>query len=330
MILAGDVGGTKTLLGLFEASGSALRLVRDATFASAEHTSLEELLSAFLQPAQPVALAAACIGVAGPVIDGECHLTNLNWHFSETTLATAANAPRLRLLNDLEATAYGALYLPPEELAVLNPGVDPPRRGNVAVIAAGTGLGEAMLFWDGTRYHPIASEGGHCAFAPSSENEIALLRYLREKFGGHVSFERVLSGPGLHNIYEFLRRSGNTSEPAWLTARIASEDPSAAISAAGLSGRDPVCVAALELLSSLYGTEAANLVLKCLAVGGVFVAGGIAPKILPVLQNGSFMRGFMATGRFSDFMKRVPVRVSLNPRAALLGAAYFALHLQDG
>jgi len=327
MILAGDLGGTKTALALFESSGSALQPVQEATFHSADYGSLEDILRAFLKTTSPPALSGACIGVAGPVIDGGSHLTNLDWHFDEATLAGVVNVHRLKLLNDLEATAYGMLHLRADELVVLNAGAQPPRRGNIAVIAAGTGLGEAMLYWDGTLHHPIASEGGHAALAPQTDQEIALWQYLRERFGGHVSCERVLSGPGLHNLYDFLRRSGTASEPAWLTQRLASEDPSAVISAVGLAAGDDVCRAALELFASLYGAEAGNLALKCLAIGGVFVAGGIAPKILPVLQNGRFMRAFVDAGRLSDLMSRIAVRVSLNPRAALVGAAYFALRL---
>jgi len=242
-------------------------------------------------------------------------------------LARAVGAPRVKLLNDLEATGYGILHLPADELCALNPGSRPGRRGNAAVIAAGTGLGEAILYWDGVRHHPIASEGGHVDFAPRTDQEIELLRYLRAKVGGRVSVERVLSGPGFHDIYCFLRDSGHAAESPQLAALLRTEDPNPTITRLGLAGEDPLCVATLQLFSALYGSEAGNLALKCLAVGGVFVGGGIAPKVLPVLQDGSFLRGFTDKGRFTDLMKGIEVSVALNPAAALIGAAYSALHL---
>jgi glucokinase len=328
MILAGDVGGTKTALGLFEPAGDGLAMLRTATFVSAEHTSLDDILAAFLGEGAPSSsLGVACLGVAGPVIEGKCHVTNLGWQLDEAMLARAIGVRRVKLLNDLEATAYGMLHLSPDELVVLNLGAQPRHAGNVAVIAAGTGLGEAMLYWDGNTYHPMASEGGHVGFAPNTDQEIDLLRFLRRELAGHVSYERVISGPGLHNIYRFLRQGEHRPEPVWLAEHLTAGDPSAAIAEAGLAGSDPVCVAALDLFSSIYGAEAGNLALKCLAMGGVFVAGGIAPKLLAVLQNGSFMRGFTNQGRFADVMQSIPVSVALNPRAALLGAAHFARRL---
>src|SRR5438132_306887 len=209
MILAGDIGGTKTVVALFDEAGrDELRLVRDATFPSKEHKSLEEILATFLSQERPKpTLRGACFGVAGAVIEGKCRTTNLPWQLDERDLARAVGAPRAKLLNDLEAAAYGMLYLRPDELCVLNAGL-PKRQGNVAVIAAGTGLGEAMLYWDGQRHHPMASEGGHADFAPQNDQEVELLRYLWENLGGHASYERVLSGPGFHNIYRFLRDRG--------------------------------------------------------------------------------------------------------------------------
>jgi glucokinase len=328
MILAGDIGGTKTVVALFEEAGNELKQVRDATYPSKEHQSLEQILAKFLQdqPARPK-LRAGCFGVAGAVIDGKCRTTNLPWQLDERDLARAIGAPRVKLLNDLEAAAYGMLYLRPDELSVLNPGLQPKRKGNIAVIAAGTGLGEAMLYWDGQHHHPLASEGGHADFAPQTDQEIELLRYLRAKFNGHVSFERVLSGPGFLNIYEFLRDKGYHSEPAWLTEKLKTGNPSVTVTQVGLAGEDPLCVATLDLFTFLYGAEAGNLALKCVAVGGVFVGGGIAPKMLPALQKGGFVRGFTSKGRFSDMMKSIEVSVALNPRAPLIGAAHFALRL---
>jgi glucokinase len=322
MILAGDIGGTKTVIALFEESCATLRTVRDATFRSQEHRTLEEILTQFLKGSPKLHLRAGCFGVAGAVIDGRSRTTNSPWQLDEEVLARSIGA-RVKLLNDLEAAAYGMLYLAQDELYVLNPGQLAGHKGNVAVIAAGTGLGEAMLFWDGKRHHPLASEGGHADFAPRTDQEVELSRYLRGKFGGHVSYERVLSGPGLYNVYLFLRDSGHAPEPAWLADRLKTDDPSPIITEAGLTGADPLCRATLELFSTLYGAEAGNLALKCVATGGVYVGGGIAPKLLAVLQNGSFLRGFTNKGRFSALMESIPVRVALNPRAPLIGAAHF-------
>ena len=327
-ILAGDVGGTKTNVALFEASGDDLRPVRQATFASGEHASLAEILQQFLHARSGEAVPVACIGVAGPVIEGKSHITNLGWELDEGVLAEMTGIGRVKLLNDLEATAYGMLHLRPNELASLNPKAEQRRKANIAVIAAGTGLGEAMLYWDGEHYHPIASEGGHVDFAPRTDQEIELLRYLRRELDGHVSYERVLSGPGIHNLYRFLRQSSGRAEPAWLAERLQAGDPSATITDVGLTGQDPLCVATLDLFASIYGAEAGNLALKCLAFGGVFVAGGIAPKLLPALQkNENFLRGFTDKGRFAGLLGRLRVDVSLNPRAALRGAAYYAARL---
>ncbi len=326
MILAGDIGGTKTVLALFEPAGDALRLVRDVTYPSREHPTFEGILETFLQEERPASLHAGCFGVAGAIIDGRCQTTNLPWVLEEKALAAYIKAPCVKLLNDLEAAAYGMLHLQPDELAVLNPGAEPKRKGNAAVIAAGTGLGEAMLFWDGTQYHPVASEGGHGDFAPRTDQEIELLRYLRAKFG-HVSYERLLSGPGFYNIYSFLRDTGFAPEPPWLTEKLKRSDPSAIVSQLGVAREDPLCTAAVDLFAEIYGAEASNLALKCVAVGGVFLGGGIAPKMLPALQTGSFMRGFADKGRFSDLAKSFRVSVALNPRAPLIGAAYYALRL---
>jgi len=326
MILAGDIGGTKTVLALFEPDGDGLRLVRDATFPSREHATFEEILAKFLGDGPGVDVAAGCFGVAGVVLDGRVHTTNLPWTLEEGALAAALRAPKATLLNDLEAAAFGMPHLSLEERHVLNPGTSRRKRGNVAVIAAGTGLGEAVLFWDGGKYQPIASEGGHCDFAPQSDVELELHRYLRDKFGAHVSYERVLSGPGFFNVYSFFRDTGHAPEPGWLADKIRDGDPSAVVAQVGLAGEDPNCVAALDLFSRIYGAEAGNLALKALAVGGVFVGGGIAPKLLPALtRDNAFLSGFFAKGRFSDLMKNLHVSIALNPRAPLLGAAYYAL-----
>jgi glucokinase len=323
MILAGDIGGTKTVCALFDEADGGLRLVRDGTFPSQGHASLEEILAKFLDSSPP-ALRAGCFGVAGAVIEGKCHTTNLPWQLDEVDLAKAIKAPRVKLLNDLEAAAYGMLHLREDELMPLNPDAGPRRKGNVAVIAAGTGLGEAMLYWDGQKHHPLASEGGHVDFAPQTDEEIDLFRWLRAKFG-HVSYERILSGPGFHNVFEFLRQTGRYKETdALKDALVAGGDTNIAITRLGVAGDDELCTAAIDLFCTIYGAEAGNLALKCVAVGGVFVGGGIAPKLgAAILKKGNFLKAFTGKGRFAPLMKSLEVNVALNPRAPLIGAAHY-------
>jgi glucokinase len=324
MILAGDIGGTKTVCALFEEADGGLQLVRDGTFPSQGHASLEEILTKFLEHGDKPVLRAGCFGVAGAVIDGKCKTTNLPWELDELLLAKAIKAPRVKLLNDLEAAAYGMLYLRNDELVSLNAQALPPRKGNVAVIAAGTGLGEAMLYWDGQKHHPLASEGGHADFAPVSDEQIALLRWLQGKFG-HVSYERILSGPGFQNVFTFLRESGRHKEsPALQEALTAPGDPNIAITRLGVTGEDDLSTATVDLFCSIYGAEAGNLALKCVAVGGVFIGGGIAPKLgVAALKRGKFMEAFTSKGRFSALMKGLEVHMALNPRAPLIGAAHY-------
>jgi glucokinase len=323
-ILAGDVGGTKTHLGLYRADGPEPMLLRDRIYATHEFASLEDAVADFLGDA--ASAIAACFGVPGPVIDGVSHAPNVPWNMAERTLAGALNGTPVRLMNDLEATAYGLLHLEQTELAVLQPG-DVRRGGaNIAVIAAGTGLGEAGMVATAGGYHAVATEGGHCDFAPRGREQEQLLEFLSREFD-HVSFERVLSGPGLHNIYRFLlahSQGGEAKEPQWLAERMSSEDPAAVISEAALEGRDARCVHALEMFAAIYGAEAANLALKFLAMGGIYLGGGIAPKILPFLQRGGFIRAFLDKGRLRSTLERITISVSLNPAAALIGAAYVA------
>lgn len=324
LLLAGDVGGTKTAVALFRSTASGVRLVREATLPSGEFKSLEAVVRRFLGTRPSVRIAAACFGVAGPVVDGRCVTTNLPWHVAEKSLARAIPAPRVKLLNDLEAAAHGILTLPSRALEPLQEGKA--RKGNMVLIAAGTGLGEAILVWDGARHRVLASEGGHADFAPRNDLEIDLLRFLQKEFG-HVSYERVLSGPGLHNIYRFLRDTGHAPEPAWLSERLRSGDPSAVVSEVGLAGAHPLCTAALDLFVSIYGSEAGNLALKAVALGGVFVGGGIAPKIRAKLAAGVFLAAFSDKGRYRDLLASIPVRLVLEPRAPLRGAARVARNL---
>jgi len=346
MILAGDIGGTKTNLALYEWKTERVEPTREQTFVSADYTSLEDILEEFFNPPpepsdkkddesqdapaeqEPLVLDAACFGIAGPVIENTSKTTNLPWVVDGAALSKRFKIPHVRLLNDLETTAHGMLVLRPDEAEVLNAGTPPTTKGAMVLIAAGTGLGEAILFWDGTQYKPMPSEGGHCSFAPTSDLEIELLRYLRIQYT-HVSYERVLSGMGLHAIYEFLRDT-KKNEPTWLAEKIKVGDPAAIIADAGLNKQAEIAMQALDLFATIYGAEAGNLALKALALDAVYVGGGIAPKLLAKLKDGMFMRAFADKGRYKKLLANIPVRVITNPKAALLGAASVAAHLRRG
>jgi glucokinase len=322
MILAGDIGGTKTRIAYFTTDTGRLRSVIEETFSSREHGSLDEIVQTFRAKYQAT-ITQAGFGIAGPVKNGRCEATNLPWVVDARLLADQLGIASVALLNDLEANAYGIATLEADDFVVLNPGV-PDAAGNAAIIAAGTGLGEAGFYWDGHTHQPFACEGGHADFAPRNELEMDLLRYLLTRLK-RVSYERVLSGPGLYNIYQFLRDTGRGEEPTWLAEELRQGDPSAAISRAALSGRSALCVQALDLFVSFYGSEAGNLALKVMATGGVYVGGGIAPKILPKLQEPLFMEAFLAKGRMRPLLAAMPVRVILNDKTPLLGAARSAL-----
>lgn len=322
MILAGDIGGTSTRLAYYELQDGRLTATLVEKYPSRAYTSLNDIVRAFVGKHRRVVKYAA-FGIAGPVREGRVATTNLPWVVTAATLARDLELNEVALLNDLEANTFGVLGLESHDLATLNAGA-PNAVGNIAVIAAGTGLGEAGAVWDGQRYHVFATEGGHTDFAPRDELEAELLLYLKRQFGEHVSCERVLSGPGLYNIYRFLRDSGRGVEEDAVRMQMQTRDPAAVISERGLEGTSSLCVQALELFMSLYGAEAGNLALKLLAQGGVFVGGGIAPKILPKLQSGLFMEAFVAKGRFRGLMEAIPVRVVLNDQAALYGAARYA------
>ena len=327
MILAGDVGGTKTNVGLFEVEDGRPRLIRAESYVSEEHAGLAALLAAFLAGHPEARIDAACFGVPGAVIDNRAETPNLSWDVDGGRIAAETGLPRVVLINDLVATAEGIPVLKEDELTTLQTGVPeaPGREGNRVLIAAGTGLGTALVPRIGDRWVPVASEGGHSDFAPRNEEEMGLLRYLRERFG-RVSVERVLSGPGLFNIYSYLRDvhhvQGNPRVRQALTEGL---DPARVIGeaalAAGPDARCGLCVRALEIFVAVYGAMAGNLALIGTATGGVYIGGGIAPKILPRLADGLFLQTFLAKGRYTPYLERVPVRVILNDRAALLGAA---------
>lgn len=317
MILGGDIGGTHTRLALFDDDGKRLAERPEREYPSREHAGLNVIMEHFVGETG-VRVGAACFGVAGPVRNGRAVATNLPWVIDAGELGRQLGA-QAWVINDLEALAWGLGALAPAELAELSPGA-PDAAGNAAVIAAGTGLGEAGLYWDGRQHQPFATEGGHASFAPDDDLEIELLRWLQQRFPEHVSWERVVCGPGLVSLYEFLRDSGRGEEPAWLAEAMRAGDPGAAITAAALDGRSPLAVLALDRFVSCYAREAANLGLKVMATGGVYLGGGIAPRILPKLRDGAFRARFLDKGRMQPLLETMPVHVVLNDKAGLLGA----------
>lgn len=322
LILAGDIGGTKTHLALFLYQNNNLKAEFQKTYPSQEYSGLEPLLHEFLATGRH-RIGRASFGIAGPLVDGKVNPPNLRWIVDPVSVAKTLNLPSVSLLNDLEAAAYGIFTLAPDEFLVLNEGVIR-RPGNKVLIAAGTGLGETILFDDGKNYYPLASEGGHADFAARNELEIELLRYLTGRFG-RVSYERVISGPGLANIYDFLKEKAGFAVPDPFAEQMAAaEDRSPVISQAALAGEPEIAVKALDVFVSSYGAEAGNLALKGKAIGGVYVGGGIAPKMLGKLKSGTFMQAFNDKGRYRDLVSSIPVYVILNEKAALRGAAYHA------
>ncbi|MDD2915989.1 MAG: glucokinase [Gallionella sp.] len=324
--LSGDIGGTKTRLAVIVVSGTRVRIVHEASYPSRDYTAFETLLGEFIAGIESPAVAA--FGIAGPVQGRVVQTTNLPWHIDADALQRQFGFARCTLLNDLEATACGLPALGTDDVMTLQTGA-PDASGNAAVIAAGTGLGEAGLFWDGQHYHPFASEGGHASFSPGDELEIAFLRHLRQQHR-HVSWERVVSGMGLVSLHEFLCIHHNVAAPQWLAEQMGSGDAAAAISAAALSGRDEICVETLNRFVRLYGAEAGNLALKVMSRGGLYLGGGIAPKIVPLLQIGAFLDAFLNKGRMRPLLEAMPVRVILNDRAALFGPALRAAQLAHG
>jgi glucokinase len=321
MILAADIGGTSSRLAVFDVKAGQLHSVVQERYSSAEHGRLEEIVRAF-QSTHALRIDRACFAVAGPVIDGRSDAPNLPWSIDASLLAREIGLASIGLLNDLEANAYGIAELGPEDFEILNVG-STNAAGNQVVISAGTGLGVAGLYWDGQNHHPFATENGHADFAPNNELEIELLHHLRGKYG-HVSWERVVSGPGLVGVYEFLRDTGRGSEPPWLRDAFSTEDPAAVISRAAQDGSSEICRHALDVFTSVYGAEAGNVALGVMATGGVYVGGGIAPKIIDTLKRGIFMEAFRAKGRLRGLLEAMPVRVILNDLTALLGAARWA------
>ena len=320
MILAGDVGGTKVNLALYDFVNGNLTHTRDKQYRAKDYSGLEEIVKEFVVSEK---ITAACFGVPGPVRDGRLRLTNLPWTLDSRELATNLKIDYVFLINDLQANGYGIAELTSEQIYTLSDG-DARQMANRALISAGTGLGEAFMIWDGRDYVPYPSEGGHSDFAPRNEDEIDLLRFLKQKYAGRISFERVVSGQGLPNIYEFLREVRGLDEPAWLAERISQEDPNVVITELALAAKSEICEKTLDMFVSAYGAEAGNLALKILSLGGLYVGGGIAPRILEKLKDGTFMKAFTDKGRLSQLLVNTPVRVILESKTALMGAAAYA------
>jgi glucokinase len=318
MILAGDIGGTNARLAIFESENGSVRLVSEQVFPSRQYKEFDEIALQFLKQSS-VRPDVACFGIAGPVRNGQVETSNLPWVIRQSRLAKQMRVPSTFLINDLEATAWGIGGLSPSALTALNRVA--PAEGNQAVVAPGTGLGEAGLFWDGSRHHVFACEGGHTDFAPQGDLQIEFLRFLARRHG-HVSYERILSGPGLVNVYEFLQGKKNGPSPA--QSQVKNEITAQAISEASLNGADPLAEQAMDIWVSVYGAEAGNLALKTMAVGGIFLGGGISPKILPKLIGPKFMQAFLDKGRLRPLLEGIAVQVITNDKAGLLGAARYA------
>ena len=319
MVLAGDIGGTKTVLALFSEEKGPHEPIQKKRFSSREFNSLDDIVTSFIAETHVIP-SAATFGVAGPVSGQKVRVTNLPWQIDAVHLSQSLRQIPVYLLNDLEAIAYAIPMLEGDDLVPIRAGVRD-ATGPIAVIAPGTGLGEAFLFWDGQRYRAIPSEGGHTDFAPATQIELELLTYLMTELG-HVSYERVCSGMGIQNLYRFLRNTGRFEEPGWLAEDLATvDDVTPVIVEAALNQRSELCKATLDLFVAILGSEAGNLVLQVLATGGVYLGGGIPPKILPKLKDGQFVEAFHRKGRFADMLKQVPVDVIINPEVALFGSA---------
>ncbi|GFO53989.1 glucokinase [Geomonas sp. Red276] len=324
IVLAGDVGGTTTRLAFYETGDGKLVSLAEGFYPSREHGSLVEIVSRFVTQHR-FSAKKACFGIAGPVLEGGVRTPNLPWHIESVELAKLLELTSVRLINDLEANTYGIAALGKEDLCTLNAGTPKPD-GTIAVVSAGTGLGQSLAYWDGNTHRPLPSEAGHADFAPRNQLESELLLYLQAKHG-RVSYERVVSGPGLLDIYRFLRDRHYYSEQAEVIAAMNGGDPPAVITRAALDDSCPLCAKALDIFVEVYGAEAGNAALRFLATGGVYLGGGIPPRILPRLKTPGFMVAFGSKGRLSALVQSIPVHVILNEKTALLGAGRGAIFL---
>jgi len=324
MILAGDIGGTRTLLAAFQTEGSKLQLVVEKTYKSQQHEGLQEIISTFVKT-EGIPVHSACFGVAGPVRGGKSKISNLPWTIDSRELAAQLKLGTVGLINDLEAYAYGIDALESKDFVTLSEGLGADAEGNRVVIAARTGLGVAGLYWDGFRHHPFPCEGGHADFAPKSDLEAELAQYLRKKYD-HVSCERILSGPGIKNIYDFLRDAGKAKEPGWLQKQMSeAPDPSALISQLALENKAAICDQALNIFVGVYGSETGNRALNFMATGGVFIGGNIAAKNVPRMQDPIFMNSFLNKGRMRSLLADMPVKIVMNDDSGIIGAAQYTL-----
>lgn len=326
MLIAGDIGGTKTNLALFnEESTDFSAYEHFETFASQDYPDLESILHLYLaEKGGKDQIKGGCFAIAGPVVDEVCRATNLPWIVNARKLSSELNLPHIHLINDLLANAASVEILPKEKLVDLYTPVEIETRENRAVISPGTGLGQAGLFWDGKKYHPFACEGGHTDFAPVNEIQIELFHYLYNKFG-HVSYERILSGPGFLNLYQFFVEAKKRKVPQWLSEELEAKNHAAVITENGLNSQSELCFETLNLFVEIFGQECGNLCLKLMALGGMYLGGGIPPKILPKLKEPIFRKGFLNKGRFALLLEKVPLQVIMDNKASLKGAAFFAM-----
>ncbi len=332
-VLAGDIGGSKTNIGIFDVKDQQVKSLFEATYVSSHYHSLEEIIEHFLTQLKnndlKIPIAAACFGVAGPVNNNYCEVTNLPWIIDAVQMQKKFSWKTVNLLNDLQANAWGIAALGEQDFISLNEGnlsSGQKNLGNASIIAAGTGLGEAGLFWDGEKHIPFASEGGHTDFSPATEQECRLYQFLRKKYNGHVSWERIVSGMGLENLYQFLCYEAQSQPPVWLQQQMQNGDTAAAIANAAAAGKDKLCQQALDWFVHFYGVEAGNHALKIMSSGGVFLGGGIAPKIIKQLQSGDFMQAFCDKGRMQHLLQAMPVKVIMNDKTALYGPALYAVN----
>ncbi|RYY21769.1 MAG: glucokinase [Chitinophagaceae bacterium] len=323
-ILAGDIGGTKTNLALFHATRNKLELIDETRYSSTEYDSVKFMIRDFLDRPGGVEPDRICLGVAGPVIDGKAELTNLHWEIDSDELMKMFKVENVSMINDLEAVAYGLSNLGAEELMIIREG-NPLARGNMAILAPGTGLGQAGLFWDGKYYHPFPTEGGHCDFSPRTEEDFRLTRFL-QKLYGIVSWEKLVSGPAIFDIYKFLDQSRAGGAPEWLLEGLKNEDPSVVISQAAEEESDEVCIHTMELFVRYLARESSNLVLKMKATGGLFLGGGIPPKISVLLERYNFFDHFMDCDRMQNLLEEVPLYLIKDDKTGLNGAASFGAY----
>jgi len=322
-VLAADIGGTKTGLGLFEVTKSGLRLLKESTYPSKNYASFDNILDLYLKEHADYKPNILSIGVAGPVVDQRVQLTNLSWSIEAAIIKQERGIDKVFLLNDLEATAYGLVGLEQDDLAVIHPGEQ--KKENMAILAPGTGLGEAGLFWDGTFYHPFATEGGHSEFSPRTDLDMELFHYIRNETP-LISWEYLISGDGIFRIYSFLRDVKGYKEPTWLTEKLKNENPAAVVSHTAMRQLNETCVKTMQLFVTYMAREATSLVLKLKATGGLFLGGGIPPKIYPLLRDELFRQQFVQSDRMDELLADVPIHIILNSKAALLGAAYFGAY----